>query len=276
MGLRETENWNGTVADDFTPIDIDAESLQKHFAGKIKVAKDYHPPKSSVEVSPQFVLGAFVVFFLTVVIAYELLNPPQRTTSELPPPTPLEFESPSRQQNEEMKTAKSKTPDELLRSLEQMRETPDELLKGLEQIQETPDEFLKRLEKIQDLPRNGATRWYTSEERVAPLKITTSGKDHHLLKLVDAYSNRTRGRIFVRAGGAVAVDVPLGSYVLKYASGRTWYGYTHFFGEETKYSKAEEVFRFFETGDGYRGYTLTLYPVRYGNLETTEISPEEF
>lgn len=129
---------------------------------------------------------------------------------------------------------------------------------------------------LQALPLIGSERYYGSAERIAPLEIRSSGNEHHLVKLVHVASGRTVMDFFVRAGASEEVQVPLGRYELRYASGQAWYGYTYLFGPTTTYSKAEQTLTFSNTYDGVTGFTVTLYKVQNGNLETTEISPEEF
>jgi hypothetical protein len=127
-----------------------------------------------------------------------------------------------------------------------------------------------------DLPVNGETVAYTDGERVAPFEIKSSYGSDYLVKLADYYSGQTVMTIFVRGGETVNVDVPLGSYAVKYAAGSKWYGYTYLFGPETGYSKASDMFTFQIEGDHYEGYTITLYEVPNGNLHTEKIKPEEF
>lgn len=68
--------------------------------------------------------------------------------------------------------------------------------------------------------------------------------------------------IFVRGGENVETLVPLGSYYVRYASGTTWYGHDHLFGDyHTGYSKADEVFNFTVDGDTVRVFSITLYTV---------------
>ncbi len=71
-------------------------------------------------------------------------------------------------------------------------------------------------------------------------------------------------------------DVPLGSYELKYATGKTWYGLDYLFGPNTSYYKADDVFRFSKTGDGVSGWTVELFQQVGGNLETKKISEDDF
>jgi hypothetical protein len=82
--------------------------------------------------------------------------------------------------------------------------------------------------------------------------------------------------VFVRGGETVNVDAPLGTFIVKYASGERWYGYDHLFGENTAYSKATTYFTFDQTGTKVNGYTITLYEIPNGNLRTKRIKPNEF
>jgi hypothetical protein len=82
--------------------------------------------------------------------------------------------------------------------------------------------------------------------------------------------------VFVRGGTTVEIEVPLGTYQLKYASGKNWYGTTHLFGPETAYNKADTPFRFYIEGQRISGYTVTLYRVQDGNLRTSQLNPKDF
>jgi hypothetical protein len=97
-----------------------------------------------------------------------------------------------------------------------------------------------------------------------------------IVKLSDYYTGRAVLSVFVHGGSTVNLDVPIGTYKIKYASGEHWYGATHLFGPDTAYSKADSSFDFRVIGNQVSGYTLTLYKVVDGNLQTTPISPNEF
>lgn len=126
------------------------------------------------------------------------------------------------------------------------------------------------------LPQSGTIRRYTSRAGVAPLEIQTSAGSNYLVKLEDVSTGSNILDVFIRGGSTIEIEVPLGTYRLKYAAGQTWYGYEHYFGPSTGYSKADSNFRFYN--DGYRisGYTVTLYQVRDGNLSTSRLSPGQF
>lgn len=85
----------------------------------------------------------------------------------------------------------------------------------------------------QPLPPSGTIRTFTTAEQVAPFEIKGAQASHYLLKLVDAYTGAPVMTVFVRSGSTVNVDVALGTYELRYASGETWYGYEYLFGPET-------------------------------------------
>lgn len=126
------------------------------------------------------------------------------------------------------------------------------------------------------LPLSGTIRRYTSKPGVAPLEIKTSAGSNYLVKLEDVVTGINVLDVFIRGGSTIELEVPLGTYLLKYAAGQTWYGYEHNFGPATGYSKADSNFRFYNDGYKVTGYTVTLYQVRDGNLRTSRLAPEEF
>lgn len=125
-------------------------------------------------------------------------------------------------------------------------------------------------------PASGEVRTFTSQKRVAPLQIRSSSGDNYLVKLADATTGQPVLLIYVRGGQTEEIDVPIGTYRVKYASGDRWYGYTHLFGPDTQYSKADQPFTFTFDGNQYSGYTVTLYKVQNGNLRTSKISSNDF
>jgi hypothetical protein len=139
-----------------------------------------------------------------------------------------------------------------------------------------PQPVVKPSYPEQTLPYSGSSRLWKTDERVAPFEIKAAQGSHYLLKLVDAYTHAPVLDVFVRSGTTVEVEVPLGTYEVRYASGETWYGYEYLFGPETSYSKADKTFTFEIIGNQIRGFTITLYKVARGNLRTSRIKPTDF
>lgn len=127
-----------------------------------------------------------------------------------------------------------------------------------------------------ELPPSGEVRNYSAKDKVAPLQIRSSSGSNYLVKLNDSTTGQPVMSVFVRGGQTEEIEVPLGTYVVKYASGDQWYGYTHLFGPSTQYSKADRTFTFSFNGYQYSGYTVTLYKVRDGNLSTSRIGAGDF
>jgi hypothetical protein len=75
-------------------------------------------------------------------------------------------------------------------------------------------------------------------------------------------------------------NVPLGQFVLKYATGNSWCGENDLFGSETEFDKADANMRFSrqDSDDGYTmiGHTIELILQINGNLKTSRISREAF
>lgn len=126
------------------------------------------------------------------------------------------------------------------------------------------------------LPNSGKVRTYSKEEKIAPFEIKAAQGNHFLVKLVDASTHAQILTVFVRSGTTVEIDVPLGTYEVRYASGEHWYGYEYLFGEDTYYSKADKKFAFEKVDNKISGYTITLFKVANGNLQTSTINPTDF
>ena len=110
---------------------------------------------------------------------------------------------------------------------------------------------------------------------LAPLMVRTQNGANYYVK-VSRPSGGDVLSMYIRGGESFETHVPLGTYEIKYASGRVWYGTHHLFGPDTAYSKADTMFRFTSASDGYSGYEIQLYRVLNGNLSTTEIPAKDF
>lgn len=130
-------------------------------------------------------------------------------------------------------------------------------------------------EPSQPLPNSGQTG--AGQSGPAPLRIMTRNDGYHyLVKITSPGSTEPISEFFIRGGESVETQVPLGTYELKYASGKTWFGPVHLFGPETRYSKAESLFEFVDNGDHISGYTVELYTQTNGNLRTAGIPASQF
>ena len=113
---------------------------------------------------------------------------------------------------------------------------------------------------------------------VAPLTIRTSQNsgNHYFVKISNTATRQELGSYFIRSGGVLEIKVPVGSYEIKYASGKQWYGTGYLFGPETAYSKADSIFNFGFDGYQYSGYTIELIMQRHGNLRTSGIQANQW
>jgi hypothetical protein len=140
----------------------------------------------------------------------------------------------------------------------------------------TPRPLGRPLAPEVSLPANGFTQFLTTAIPQAPLRVVTRGSHNYYAKLCDWQTGAPVVTFFIRAGQTIDLEVPLGSYQLKYASGDTWYGENYLFGEATSYAKADERFDFRVIGDQISGYTVELFLQENGNLRTEAIDPEDF
>ncbi|MDY0306490.1 MAG: hypothetical protein RBR18_08645 [Desulfovibrionaceae bacterium] len=125
-------------------------------------------------------------------------------------------------------------------------------------------------------PKNGYTKNLTRSKDRAPLVIKTQNNEtFFLVKLADLNGHDVK-IIFIHGGMDIETKMPLGKYILKYATGSTWYGWDNYFGAETQYYKADEVFDFHTENNIISGYTVELYLQINGNLYTSKINEQEF
>lgn len=127
------------------------------------------------------------------------------------------------------------------------------------------------------LPDNGHVFFKQSDHPIAPLEIVTKNQNYHYyVKVSEANSNKTVETFFLRSGGTVKTKLPLGTYIIKYATGQTWYGEDKLFGKDTQYNKTDRTFRFTRNKDQITGFRIELILRKHGNLSTSKITKEEW
>jgi hypothetical protein len=117
-----------------------------------------------------------------------------------------------------------------------------------------------------------------SNKGVAPLEVKTNFGANYFIKLIDVDTKQIKMSAFIEGGKTFKILVPLGSYQLKYATGKVWMGENHYFGPNglTSYSKTNAIFDFTKNHQGYSGYTVELILQSHGNLSTEQISSDDF
>jgi len=125
-------------------------------------------------------------------------------------------------------------------------------------------------------PIHGSTAILTKRERTAPLTLRAAPDSDFFVKLVDTQEGNTVLTAFLHRRRQLKLEVPTGSYSLKFATGTEWYGDKHLFGPDTAYNSANKVFTFVDNGFNVSGYTVTLNRVVGGNLPTSSILASEF
>lgn len=150
----------------------------------------------------------------------------------------------------------------------QLNERAEYLKTQLNTVVTPPEPMIE----AQPLPETGATN-KPNLYGDSPLQIKTNPGSHYWVKIVNAYNEREEVvSYFIRGGETLDVNLPMGSYVVKYAYGDTWYGREHLFGENTGYSKADEVLEFYRN----QSYVIELIQQLNGNLHTTAIDESQF
>lgn len=154
--------------------------------------------------------------------------------------------------------------------------------KSIHQTESLPHEQITypslTLQKLPALPPTGAIT--SANIGVAPLSISVDSNTHYLIKIIDTRTNWDIGQWFIRAGESIDIKVPLGSYKIKYAAGKMWYGLNDLFGNDTIYSKADSTFDFtahnIEYATQYSGHTIQLIAQPSGNLHTSRMNAADW
>jgi hypothetical protein len=134
-------------------------------------------------------------------------------------------------------------------------------------------------------PREGIYKWYGPfwGKDIATLTIKTAVGRNYFIKL-DDLSGRTARSYFIRGGFNETFSVPLGAFILKYATGDSWCGENDYFGPDTVYNQADDTFTFEQRtrqeADGVTistsAITVELILQPHGNLSTRQISQAQF
>lgn len=137
--------------------------------------------------------------------------------------------------------------------------------------------------------KNGEILRKPAAELIAPLDIEAgNGGNCYVLLHCTGYAipsgyaydeigcRRNDMSFYVARGETASVDVPIGSYEIYYATGEAWQGELRLFGDDTRYYKCDELFTFYVDGDYAEGYSLTLYDVPNGNMDTDIIGKADF
>lgn len=110
----------------------------------------------------------------------------------------------------------------------------------------------------------------------APLKISvTNSENNYFIKLTNI-ENRKSILAYIRKMETLDVDIPIGSYELKYAIGDKWYGEEYLFGPNTEFYKTDKILNFSITKEGALGHEIELRLQRNGNLHTETIGRDGF
>jgi hypothetical protein len=114
-----------------------------------------------------------------------------------------------------------------------------------------------------------------ASSKTAPLGIAVPSGANYFIKVVSVQGEEVSS-FYMEGGTSRKVNVPFGSYRIKYASGQNWCGNEELFGQKTLLSEADQTFDFGIVGDQLVGYSVELIPQSQGNLSTTQIGRGDF
>jgi len=111
---------------------------------------------------------------------------------------------------------------------------------------------------------------YNTTTATCPFTIIADNKNYYI-KLSDKMrGGKTVAKFFVRAGEELKTTVPAGQYILKFGSGKEWYGEKELFGRYSQYGKSENL-DFSSDGFSSNGQIISFYKSADGNLHTDNV-----
>jgi hypothetical protein len=102
--------------------------------------------------------------------------------------------------------------------------------------------------------------------------VPKAGQGPMVVKVVNADDARLVCWFLIRAGESAETAIPAGSYRLKFAGGKQWYGEKHLFGPKAYYSAIVKAISI----PADTSYTLSLTPSPTGTLRENRIGPSDF
>jgi hypothetical protein len=256
LALENSRHWTGSTAEDFTPLSLERRSLLDELKSERARSGATGRPGANRPVGKGIFKGWSVRLLVLVGIGVWIYFSGHNNQS---PPQQANTSTSSRSINSTASTsAASRT------STPRFSQVP------------APSPTPAFSHPAKPLPKSGTFWTGSSATRQAPFKITTPRDGFYYLKLVDYGTGRDVIAIFIDGGDSIEVDVPLGIFELRYASGQIWYGRQFLFGPGTQYAKGETPLSFSIVGSYASGNQVTLYKVANGNFETSSITASEF
>jgi len=152
--------------------------------------------------------------------------------------------------------------------------TPAKPLLGAAAIGAEPRRPTWNLPPEQSLPDNGhgvfAFDQSTTDSRLRI--VPRGGQGHVVLKAEGAGDANLVCWIFIRQGESAEIPIPSGSYRLKLACGKSWYGEEHLFGPGASYSAISTEIKI----PTRTVYTIDLHPSKQGSLKERPLRPQDF
>lgn len=140
-------------------------------------------------------------------------------------------------------------------------------------IVEKDQEALKKRLK-DEIPKTGQIFHKNSTVYGGNSQLTIKNSGSKLLVKIEVASGKNEGEyitMFVRPNATATVKLKAGEYILKFASGDTWYSSTEWFGSDMYMEKINKVYDF----EDWYVWTITL-GASDGNVGSTSISRDEF
>lgn len=110
----------------------------------------------------------------------------------------------------------------------------------------------------------------------APLKLTTPSDGNYVMKVEDWTTKELVAMYFIGSNSTLSIELPPGSYRIKFAKGGIWHGTYYLFGPRTAYSCISDKINFYASSNIIRGYGIQLTRRLDGNLKTPPLRARDW
>lgn len=136
--------------------------------------------------------------------------------------------------------------------------------------------FAQKAFAEQNPPHNGAywnalERHGSSELDISTTAPREDNSGFYLVKVIERSTAKTV-TVFIHAGKQTKLQFPEGTYEIRYAYGKKWYGFENLFGPDTIYGKLDREFKFYKSGEDSTRFSVRLYPNNETNVSVIEAS----
>jgi hypothetical protein len=253
----------------WVPTGLDPAAVECTHCGKNLAAPRLQSPRKNVG-------RTIFVLLLLAVLAVGLTMPWSdefwgNRTSAPAPPTDSPGQSPRRSASEQPPPPSTRKADPAPPAQSSRQANPV--------LPPSPPSIEKKAAAAQPTPvaiSDGIVSASKPKNRVVPLQVRAGTGGNYFVRLVNVADEGDVINVFIRGGTTLKVEMPLGTYRLRFASGSTGYGEKLLFGQQTSYWIVEQTVTFRNDRNAPKLVAIDLAAQKGGPMKTAPLVPNRF